>query len=457
MSGSAPQRKDFKRRATPATMDYSHFLVFPAGAGSQPFIFAAAIVVVVSLTLFYYRNSTVERRTMASKISDQIFKYCTDPASVSSLYAHDPEQAPEALAKRLYGDEHYAVTERAPPHERIEATEEDLKRARQCGNWGNTEPSELFLRCFHDTLCSLEHDHLAGMISPSLMGSHGIIPLTILAPLPDIVRHMSNLIARAKKEVFLATNFWVSSRASQLITDSLLELSRRAGERGERVVVKVMYDRGNIKQVIDNHQIMSVSQYTSAAVKLPAPDQIPHIDMEVQNFHRPMLGTFHAKYMIVDRRIAVVQSNNIQDNDNLEKMTHLEGPIVDSFYDTALLSWNRKLNPPLPCFNDPAMGDAMHTFRDPSFLAMFDEEGNLKVPSAGNPSHAMENGSARLPMHVAGEPHYDTDIGSEIRRMQSALSPLDGETNLSAVTKHLSKSPRLSEYPISAHTNRLGY
>lgn len=91
---------------------------------------------------------------------------------------------------------------------------------------------------------------MVGMTSPSLLGSSGVVPLTIIAPLPDICRHMSNCIARAERDVFLATNFWKSSEASDLITNSLRELSRRAGERGQRVVVKIMYDRGNIKQVI---------------------------------------------------------------------------------------------------------------------------------------------------------------------------------------------------------------
>ena len=33
------------------------------------------------------------------------------------------------------------------------------------------------------------------------------------------------------------------------VNDALIELSKRAGTRGERVVVKLMYDRGAIKQV----------------------------------------------------------------------------------------------------------------------------------------------------------------------------------------------------------------
>lgn len=81
------------------------------------------------------------------------------------------------------------------------------------------------------------------------MGSHGVLPLTIVAPLPDLCRHMANCIVRAEKEVFLATNYWIFSNASTLITNALKELSRRAGKRGEKVVVKFLYDRGDPKQV----------------------------------------------------------------------------------------------------------------------------------------------------------------------------------------------------------------
>ncbi|KAF2714268.1 hypothetical protein K504DRAFT_473363 [Pleomassaria siparia CBS 279.74] len=369
---------------------------------------------------------------MALKISDKTYKYCTAPRSVSSEVAKDPTKSPGHFQEKLYGGNHPAITGLPPINERKPASKEDLVRARECGNWGNAEPSELFLQCFHDALCSLEHDPIAGMVSPSLMGSSGVIPLSIIAPLPDIVRHMSNLIVRAEREVFLATNFWIASDASMLITDALLELSRRAGARGARVVMKVMYDRGNIKQVMDNHQIMSVEQYTADAVKLPAPSAIPNIDLEVQNFHRPMLGTFHAKYMVVDRKIAIVQSNNIQDNDNLEMMTHLEGPIVDSLYDTALLSWEKEMKPPLPCLHTPALAGGRSTFDDPSFQQLFEKNDMAR----DSPMHS-ENHNTNLPMHAPGDPHYDSDIASEIRRLQSNLTPKAGETQMQPITRHL--------------------
>jgi phosphatidylserine/phosphatidylglycerophosphate/cardiolipin synthase-like enzyme len=113
---------------------------------------------------------------------------------------------------------------------------------------------------------------------------------------------------------------------------------------------------------------------------LPSPEEIPNVELEVINYHRPIFGTFHSKYMIVDRKIAIVQSNNIQDNDNFEMMTHLEGPIVDSFYDMALISWHNEMKPPLPCLNTPAATAGYPTFEAKSHAAMFDQSGKL-LPS----------------------------------------------------------------------------
>lgn len=63
---------------------------------------------------------------------------------------------------------------------------------------------------------------------------------------------MSNIIARAEHEVFLATNFWMHSEPTKLITQGLRELSKKAVASNRKVVVKIMYDRGNPKQVSRN-------------------------------------------------------------------------------------------------------------------------------------------------------------------------------------------------------------
>lgn len=81
-------------------------------------------------------------------ISDKVYKLCTSNESVSALLAQDPTMAPADAWKKLYGG--HAAGEKeskgtAIAH-RDTHTPEDLQRAFECGNWGPTRPSELFLR-----------------------------------------------------------------------------------------------------------------------------------------------------------------------------------------------------------------------------------------------------------------------------------------------------------------------
>lgn len=324
--------------------------------------------------------------------------------------------------------------------------------------------------------------------------------------IPDICRHMSNLIVRADKEVFLATNYWQSSVATKFITDALRELSRRvtqerAGAGSPPVVVKIMYDRGSVKQALEPHLEVPEKEYTGPEVLLPPPSEIPGVELQVVNFHQPLLGTFHAKFMVVDRRVALVQSNNIQDNANLEMAVQLEGPIVDSVYDMALISWSRGLGNGLPMIGSPAAAaegsDAFPSWTQ-SYRDLFDEEGRLRgsdvvmdparmkwseayikadapgvgngVAEAGNgklekpvpedPSEevyatpleapADSNGVSRsspassslsppvsLPEHTHVDPHYDVDLAGEILRVQAKLEPKPDEDALAPITRKL--------------------
>jgi hypothetical protein len=66
--------------------------------------------------------------------------------------------------------------------------------------------------------------------------------------------------------------------------------------------------------------------------------------------------------MIVDRRIACLSSNNIQDRVNIDMNVHLEGPIVEAFYDMALLNWGEKMDPSLPLLLNPSLADYSKRF-----------------------------------------------------------------------------------------------
>jgi hypothetical protein len=191
--------------------------------------------------------------------------------------------------------------------------------------------------------------------------------------------------------------------------------------------------------------------------------------------------------MVVDRKYAMVCSNNVQANDNMEMMTHLEGPIVDSLYDVCLVSWNIALDLPLPTHKTAAKDLGQTTFDDPEFQNLFDENGILKYaehiaepvaqgtspkqtaehaesdtaqeqkPPAINdesPAQVPLNGADRistaqnqLPPHKPNDPHYDSSIAGEFRRMQSSLQPRAGISHMQLVSDHLNISTKVNHKP----------
>lgn len=373
-------------------------------------------------------------------VSGHVQCLCLEKETVSSLLANNPSLPPGEAVKKLYGHASEDL-ELNPEGKRPSASTAAVRMAEKCGNWGPTKPSDLFLQAFADSLNCLDSDPVSGMVSPPLMGSHGTVPLTVIAPLADIIRHCSNLIVRAEREVFFITCSWAPSVAQRLLKNSLTELSRRAGERGQRVVVKMMYDKAAAANAIDPHQVVHPSTWSSKGIQLPSPEEIPHLDMEVISFHRLFLGTLHAKFCIVDRKIGVVMSNNMEDNDNVEMMTQVEGPIVDSLYDTALITWNKPLSPPLPSHNSPATGGGLETNgNEPLYL---DRGPGRKQHEIAADGHA----NAGMAEHTPEDPHYDSDIAGEIRRMQSCYSMKLNETRLEAANRQLNLAVKMPVEP----------
>ncbi|KAG8214539.1 hypothetical protein J3R82DRAFT_9600 [Butyriboletus roseoflavus] len=313
--------------------------------------------------------------TISEKVYSLVHSGKTLTAAFATATAPDDEHdvAPGHLAKTLYYDEHPKKHHNLPGSSHLEAfkglfqhtgnkdveriqeiepTQEDLNKAAQCGDFG-ARPSDLFLKIYVDVLATLDSNPWAGVVSPPLLGSRGVVNLSIISLIPDIMQHYYDCIVNAENEVFLATNYWEASKASKFVCDAFKELSRRAEKRGKKVVVKMIYDRANLKMLTESHVLVEEEEWLSDEVKLPRRSEMPWLDFELLNFHQPLLGTFHCKFMIVDRKVALVNSNNIQDRANMEMMVHLEGPIVDGFYDMALISWFRPMHPRLPLLNRP--------------------------------------------------------------------------------------------------------
>lgn len=80
-------------------------------------------------------------------LGDDILLLCTSNESVSSLLAANPTLAPGDTWQTLYGK--YRPADECRNRAAITKVD-DLARAAQCGNWGPTKPSDLFLKvCVH--------------------------------------------------------------------------------------------------------------------------------------------------------------------------------------------------------------------------------------------------------------------------------------------------------------------
>ncbi|KAI5115153.1 hypothetical protein M0805_006782, partial [Coniferiporia weirii] len=236
---------------------------------------------------------------------------CTSSQSIAAELAKDPTREIGGVVKQLRKEWNKSSSRKSKEDDE-EDEKERLERAAACGKFP-ARPSDLFLRIYADVLETLNDDPLANLISPSLIGSSGVIPLSIVSVIPDIMRHYADLIVRARHEVYIATNYWEDSHSAALISDALRALSKRCTKRSpeERLVVKLIYDRGTPAQVLHNHVRVPPEKWPD--VGLPRLEELGGIHFEVVNYHRPLLGTFHAKYLVVDREVACLNSNNIQD------------------------------------------------------------------------------------------------------------------------------------------------
>ena len=98
---------------------------------------AATNIFFVALLPFLYNSLAM--------VSQKVFDLCCGEKTVSSELAQNPKEAPGDIAKRLYGDDRksFLSSDHFKEHN---ISEEDLERAYQCGKWGPTRPSKLFLK-----------------------------------------------------------------------------------------------------------------------------------------------------------------------------------------------------------------------------------------------------------------------------------------------------------------------
>ncbi|CAF1331296.1 unnamed protein product [Rotaria sordida] len=96
-------------------------------------------------------------------------------------------------------------------------------------------------------------------------------------------------------------------------------------------------------------RLVGVSGVTPLTIISTIPDILHHYYHVIVHAQKEVL------FATVDRKIALLNSNNIDDRPNLEMMVHYEGDIVNSFYDTFLISWWIPFQPDLVCLREEAL------------------------------------------------------------------------------------------------------
>jgi phosphatidylserine/phosphatidylglycerophosphate/cardiolipin synthase-like enzyme len=343
--------------------------------------------------------------------------------SITSLLASKSSNVNSAkeAAEILFSKPHHHLQSRVVyEFDKHEITEDELNFAAEFGRFPY-RPSDLFLKLFHNVISTLKRDPLCGRVSPCLIGTSGVIPLTIISTIPDIMQHYYHCITNAQKEVLLATNYWEKGNSVNIIGKALRDLSKIAQKEKRFIVFKLMIDHPTKENIIHYHSILPPSKWSH--YDIPTPDEIPNISLEINNYHRMIMGTFHSKFMVVDRRIAILNSNNIQDRPNLEMMSHFEGDIVNSFYDTFLISWWLPFQPNLVCLNDELSSD--HEFQ-------FGTNYSQIVPFKESLGRAVARARLRLQHHLDME---QTEIYFE-EPIFSSDSPLTEHLNETTKTAH---------------------
>ena len=79
-------------------------------------------------------------------IPPKIYELCHRDKTLTAELAKNPSEPPSSVCKRLFETD--PIEEEVEDKQTETAAEEttDVEQARDCGNWGGSQPSELFLK-----------------------------------------------------------------------------------------------------------------------------------------------------------------------------------------------------------------------------------------------------------------------------------------------------------------------
>ncbi|KAI4735189.1 hypothetical protein E4T50_14283 [Aureobasidium sp. EXF-12298] len=127
------------------------------------------------------------------------------------------------------------------------------------------------------------------------------------------------LLQSANEELILVTCFWATSATQKLVNDALKTLSDKGISKGRKI------------RTLSGKVYLPESWQST--LNFPHPDQLQGLDMQVKSIFLLPFSVMHPKFIIVDRKMAVLPSCNVSWEDWFEGAVTLTGPVVSCFVD----------------------------------------------------------------------------------------------------------------------------
>ncbi|KAG9248146.1 hypothetical protein BJ878DRAFT_83487 [Calycina marina] len=165
---------------------------------------------------------------------------------------------------------------------------------------------------------------------------------------------MSSVLSQcvgANHEIVIVTCFWARSKSQQDVAKLLRHLSEKAQSRANdrKIRVRLCFSSTSIFQKAFQTANVDGKDYPPAtwnSIGLPAPEEIPGVELVIKSvFVRPF-SVMHPKFIIVDRKRVFLPSCNVSWEDWFEGCIDMEGEIVRRLLDFWIAFWNRGVKPP---------------------------------------------------------------------------------------------------------------
>lgn len=238
--------------------------------------------------------------------------------------------------------------------------------------------------------------------------------------------HIIPAILTAQSEVVLVTCFWAASETRDALRDALFQLSAKAVQAATIISVQICFSSSSLARNMLLPTPKDGQQYEPRqwpTLGLPNASQLSGLDVSIKRKFFWPLGIIHSKYVIVDRKLAVMPSCNVSWERWFEAAVSLQGPVVDHLCSFHVRFWWNK--PELPALHSQSRDSYPQTRQSDQTSSSLPEE---PLPTTLLPSpHTW----SLLPAHL--QPRR---LISQLPCLPS-LEPTHPPTPLLSTTAHL--------------------